>query len=111
MFLDRAEETGLIVEIGEWVTQAVRSTGSSSAAAWSSTSPTRPTRSTAQAVIGPIHGLRCQAVGEGVETAAQAEILRVSGGDVVQGYAIALPMDEDAFLAWSRGSLAIALAG
>ncbi|MFX6857574.1 EAL domain-containing protein, partial [Acinetobacter baumannii] len=31
----------------------------------------------AQAVIGLIHGLGCQAVGEGVETQAQADILRI----------------------------------
>lgn len=68
-------------------------------------------RSIAQAVIGLIHGLGCEAVGEGVETTAQAEILRVIGCDVVQGYAIAPPMDEDAFLAWSRGDATRALAG
>ena len=30
-------------------------------------------------------------------------MLRVIGCDVMQGYAIAEPMDEDAFIAWSRG--------
>ncbi|MEO5866461.1 MAG: EAL domain-containing protein, partial [Sphingomonas sp.] len=56
-----------------------------------------------QAVIGLIHGLGCEAVGEGIENVAQAELLRVIGCDVIQGYAIAAPMDEQAFIAWSRG--------
>jgi diguanylate cyclase len=29
-------------------------------------------------------------------------VLRVIGCDVIQGYAVAAPMDEDAFLDWSR---------
>uniref|UniRef100_UPI0035CB2276 putative bifunctional diguanylate cyclase/phosphodiesterase n=1 Tax=uncultured Sphingomonas sp. TaxID=158754 RepID=UPI0035CB2276 len=62
-------------------------------------------RTIAHAVIGLIHGLGCEAVGEGVETNAQAEILRVIGCDVVQGYAIAAPMDEAAFITWSRGEV------
>ncbi|PZP14004.1 MAG: GGDEF-domain containing protein, partial [Sphingomonas hengshuiensis] len=56
----------------------------------------------AQAVIGLIHGLGCEAVAEGIETSAQADVLRVIGCDVIQGYEIAQPMDEDAFLAWAR---------
>ncbi len=59
-------------------------------------------RTIAQAVVGLIHGLGCEAVGEGVESNAQAEILRIIGCDVIQGYAVAAPMDEDAFVAWSR---------
>jgi diguanylate cyclase (GGDEF)-like protein len=68
-------------------------------------------RTITHAVIGLIHGLGCEAVGEGIETSAQAEILRVIGCDVIQGYAIAPPMDEDAFIAWSRGETREALAG
>jgi diguanylate cyclase (GGDEF)-like protein len=68
-------------------------------------------RTIAHAVIGLIHGLGCEAVGAGVETNAQAEILRVIGCDVIQGYAIAAPMDEAAFIAWSRGAVRRAAAG
>ncbi|MDO7840958.1 putative bifunctional diguanylate cyclase/phosphodiesterase [Sphingomonas immobilis] len=63
-------------------------------------------RNITQAVIGLIHGLGCEAVGEGIETQAQADVLRVIGCDVIQGYAVALPMDEAAFIAWSRGNTA-----
>jgi EAL domain-containing protein (putative c-di-GMP-specific phosphodiesterase class I) len=59
-------------------------------------------RTIAHAVIGLIHGLGCEVVGEGIETQAQANVLRVIGCDVIQGYAIAAPMDEEAFIAWSR---------
>ena len=68
-------------------------------------------RSIAQAVIGLIHGLGCEAVGEGIESHAQAEILRIIGCDVIQGYAVASPMDEDAFISWSRGDVRWASAG
>jgi len=60
-------------------------------------------RAIAQAVIGLAHGLGCQAVGEGIESGAQADVLRIIGCDVIQGYAIAEPMREDAFIAWARG--------
>jgi EAL domain-containing protein (putative c-di-GMP-specific phosphodiesterase class I) len=63
---------------------------------------TAESRAIAQAVIGLIHGLGCEAVAEGIETHAQAEVLRVIGCDVLQGYAVAAPMPEDAFLAWTR---------
>jgi diguanylate cyclase len=59
-------------------------------------------RTIAHAVIGLVHGLGCEAVAEGIEHAAQAEVLRVIGCDVMQGYAIAAPMAEEAFLAWAR---------
>ena len=39
-------------------------------------------------------------VAEGIESAAQAEVLRISGCDVLQGYAIGGPMGEAAFLSW-----------
>ncbi|MGI4730163.1 MAG: putative bifunctional diguanylate cyclase/phosphodiesterase [Janthinobacterium lividum] len=58
-------------------------------------------RGIAQATITLVHALGCEAVGEGVETAAQAEMLRVIGCDTVQGFGIAAPMDEAAFLAWT----------
>lgn len=68
-------------------------------------------RTMAHAVIGLIHGLGCESVAEGVESAAQADILRVIGCDVVQGYAIAPPMDEASFINWARGDVRHALAG
>ncbi len=61
-------------------------------------------RTIAQAVIGLVHGLGCEAVAEGIENEDQATVLRVIGCDILQGYSIAEPMDEDAFLAWSRES-------
>jgi diguanylate cyclase (GGDEF)-like protein len=61
-------------------------------------------RMIAQAVIGLVHGLGCEAVAEGIETEAQAAVLRVIGCDVLQGYAVAQPMPEEAFLEWARGS-------
>lgn len=60
-------------------------------------------RTIAQSVIGLIHGIGCEAVAEGIEDAAQAEVLRVAGCDVLQGYAIAEPMDEAGFLQWVQG--------
>lgn len=59
-------------------------------------------RTIAQAVIGLIHGLNCEAVAEGIESREQADVLRVIGCDVLQGYAIAQPMAEAAFLDWVR---------
>lgn len=59
-------------------------------------------RSVVQALVGLIHGLGCEAVAEGVETRAQIEMLRVIGCDAMQGYAVAAPMDEAAFLTWRR---------
>lgn len=60
-------------------------------------------RTIVHAVVGLIHGVGCEAVAEGIETQAQADVMRVIGCDVIQGYAIAAPMDEEAFIAWSRG--------
>lgn len=60
-------------------------------------------RTIAHAVINLIHGLGCEAVGEGIETDAQANVLRVIGCDVLQGFAIAPPMDEATLLLWTRG--------
>jgi diguanylate cyclase len=68
-------------------------------------------RAIVQAMIGLIHGLGCEAVAEGIETLDQAEMLRLMGCDVIQGYAIARPMPEEAFITWSQGSKRWALAG
>ncbi|WP_066479718.1 MULTISPECIES: putative bifunctional diguanylate cyclase/phosphodiesterase [unclassified Sphingomonas] len=59
-------------------------------------------RTIVQAVIGLVHGLGCEAVAEGIENAAQAEVMRVIGCDVLQGYAIGRPMEEATFLNWAR---------
>jgi diguanylate cyclase (GGDEF)-like protein len=59
-------------------------------------------RTIAHAIIGLVHGLGCEAVAEGIEHPAQAEVLRVIGCDAVQGYAIAAPMVEEDFLTWAR---------
>jgi len=58
-------------------------------------------RTIVQAVIGLIHGLGYASVAEGVETQEQIEVLRVMGCHAVQGYAIARPMGEDEYIAWS----------
>ncbi|WP_298673083.1 EAL domain-containing protein [uncultured Sphingomonas sp.] len=55
----------------------------------------------AGSLVGLIHGLGCEAVAEGVETPAQAELLRVIGCDAIQGYGVARPMTEADFLAWA----------
>ncbi len=68
-------------------------------------------RTIVHAVIGLIHGLGCEAVAEGIENQSQADVLRVIGCDVIQGYAIARPMEEAAFIAWSRADKRQVLAG
>ncbi|MGK6320565.1 putative bifunctional diguanylate cyclase/phosphodiesterase [Sphingomonas sp. DT-204] len=60
-------------------------------------------RAVAQAVISLVHGLGYEVVAEGIEDDAQANVLRVLGCDVIQGYVVAPPMDEAAFLAWVQG--------
>ena len=61
-------------------------------------------RQIVQSVVGLIHGLGCEAVAEGIERDEQAMLLRLIGCDVVQGHAVAEPMAEEAFIAWSRGN-------
>jgi EAL domain-containing protein (putative c-di-GMP-specific phosphodiesterase class I) len=68
-------------------------------------------RTILQALVGLVHGLGCEAVAEGVETAAQIDVLRVIGCDAVQGYAVAHPMDEAALEAWIAGATRHARAG
>jgi diguanylate cyclase (GGDEF)-like protein len=53
-----------------------------------------------QAVVQLIKGVECEIVAEAVETAAQADILRAMGCDVVQGYIYAPPLAEHEFLSW-----------
>ena len=52
------------------------------------------------AIIQMGHSLHLQTVAEGVETQAQMDLLRHLGCDLVQGYAIARPMDAQATTAW-----------
>ena len=59
-------------------------------------------RTIAHALVGLIHGIGCEAVAEGIESRAQADVLKVIGCDAVQGFAVAEPMDEGAFLSWTR---------
>lgn len=59
-------------------------------------------RTIVHALVGLIHGLGCEAVAEGVEDQGQADVLRIIGCDVMQGYAIAAPMAEHEFLNWVR---------
>jgi EAL domain-containing protein (putative c-di-GMP-specific phosphodiesterase class I) len=68
-------------------------------------------RTIVQAVISLVHGLGCEAVAEGIESESQVEVLRIIGCDVIQGYAIAEPMDEAALIAWSQREQDQALAG
>ncbi len=63
----------------------------------------RVAREILQALVGLVHGLGCEAVAEGVETAAEAEVLRVLGCDAIQGWAIAHPMDAGALARWVDG--------
>ena len=59
-------------------------------------------RAIVQAVVRLVQSLGFETVAEGVEHEDQAEVLRVIGCDVIQGYAVAAPMAEDAFLNWAR---------
>jgi EAL domain-containing protein (putative c-di-GMP-specific phosphodiesterase class I) len=65
-----------------------------------------------QAVVQLIKGVDCEIVAEAVETAAQADILRAMGCDIVQGYVFAPPMFENEFLNWTgnadRGAKSVA---
>lgn len=68
-------------------------------------------RTVAQAAIGLIHALGCEAVASGVEHADQADVLRVIGCDVLQGHAVAPPMDEAALAAWTAAREPVRLIG
>lgn len=68
-------------------------------------------RAVAQALVALVHGLGWQVVAKGVESAQQADVLKVLGCDILQGYAVAEPMDEDAFLTWAAAGARVRLAG
>lgn len=59
-------------------------------------------RAVVQSLVALIHGLGLETVAEGVERQDQADLLRIIGCDVIQGYAVAEPMAEEAFLTWSQ---------
>ncbi|MBW4332278.1 EAL domain-containing protein [Stakelama sp. CBK3Z-3] len=63
---------------------------------------TAEARTIAQAVIALIHGIGCTVVAEGIENEAEADVLRVIGCDILQGYAIGEPMAEAEFIDWMR---------
>jgi EAL domain-containing protein (putative c-di-GMP-specific phosphodiesterase class I) len=52
-----------------------------------------------RAVIAMAHELRLEVIAEGVETEAQLEFLKKCGCDVVQGYLVGSPMQEEGFAA------------
>ena len=57
-------------------------------------------RAIVHSLITLIHGLGYQVVAEGIETADQADVLRLLGCDAGQGFGIARPMTEEAFSHW-----------
>ncbi|WP_380874613.1 hypothetical protein ACFB49_00110 [Sphingomonas sp. DBB INV C78] len=57
-------------------------------------------RTLVHSVITLIHGMGFEAVAEGVEEQDQMAVLRAIGCDAMQGYGIARPMDEAAYLRW-----------
>ena len=66
-----------------------------------------------QAVIQLIKGVDCEVIAEGIESIAQADILRAMGCDTVQGFVFAEAMPEEEFLAWTgnanrRGAKSVA---
>jgi len=63
-------------------------------------------RSVVNAVVKLAHALNLRVVAEGVETAAQRDILLAMHCDELQGYFFARPMTAQALLAWSSGDQA-----
>jgi diguanylate cyclase len=54
-------------------------------------------------IIDLARALRLTVVAEGVEQEAQARLLNELGADLLQGYWIARPMQQDVFIEWLRG--------
>lgn len=68
-------------------------------------------RAVAQALVALVHGLGWTVVAKGVESAEQADVLKVLGCDVLQGYAVAEPMEEEDYLVWAAAGAKVRLAG
>ncbi|MGN1057412.1 MAG: putative bifunctional diguanylate cyclase/phosphodiesterase [Comamonas sp.] len=62
-------------------------------------------RAVVQAVIHLAHALGLRVVAEGVETAAQRDILRSMRCDELQGFFFAQPMDAAALLSWANAAV------
>ncbi|MBH9576983.1 putative bifunctional diguanylate cyclase/phosphodiesterase [Inhella proteolytica] len=62
-------------------------------------------RALVAAMVTMARGCRLQLVAEGVETEAQAQVLRELGCDAYQGYGLARPMPAAELEAWLRGRL------
>ena len=60
-------------------------------------------RAVVHAVVHLAHALGLRVVAEGVETAAQRDILLNMHCDELQGYFYAKPMPADRLLAWAKG--------
>ena len=114
-FISVAEECGLINDLGDWVAHAVAET----LGRWRTSdvplrialnvSPRQLDRShffqrlrevIVQGVVQIVHGIGCEAVGEGVEHDAQAELLRIIGCDALQGFAVCHPLSEQDLFGW-----------
>ncbi|MBV7257427.1 EAL domain-containing protein [Pacificimonas sp. WHA3] len=59
-------------------------------------------RTIVQAIVSLAQGLGYESVAEGVEAEVQQELLTLMGCEVMQGFSIGRPMDEDAFFAWAK---------
>ena len=60
----------------------------------------------ADAIIALAHSLRLRVVAEGIETREQAEFLRQSGCELMQGYLLSRPIPEREFTDWMTRYLA-----
>lgn len=56
-----------------------------------------------QSIISMAHALRMSVIAEGVESQAQADLLRSQGCDRLQGYLFSRPIPADAFEIWLSG--------
>ena len=71
------------------------------------------TRAVAASCVTLVHGIGCQVIAAGVETAEQFAILSALGVDAMQGFHVARPMDGEALSRWSYAdpaSAAVAIA-
>ena len=57
-------------------------------------------RKIVESTLSMAHSLDLSVVAEGIETQAQANLLRELGCDLGQGFLFARPLEPDAFAAW-----------